>query len=219
MNSDKMLIRDLFNIVFKYKYRIAVICSLAIAFSIQLTFWIEKQYTSNFEINVYSKYFQNPLISEVIPDVYSIPEMRFAIDSMVKEAMSDEYIDSIGREFNIYSGTEDEREMTRERQLLRDRFSSYSTGGQSYQISFSYNDPYVAKAIAEKTLAKIKGHIIDKRINTIEMIKKVMVRKLNSFNATQKLSQRGGEKVLASKSPEVLREELQKIDNNLAALS
>src|SRR5690606_18403430 len=100
-----------------------------------------------------------PLISEVIPDVYSIPEMRFAIDSMVKEAMSDEYIDSIGREFNIYSGTEDEREMTRERQFLRDRFSSYSTGGQSYQISFSYNDPYIAKAIAEKTLAKIKDHI------------------------------------------------------------
>lgn len=219
MNSDKVFIRDLFQIILKNKKRILIICGLAIAFSVQLTFWIEKQYTSTFEINVYSKYFQNPLISEVIPDVYNIPEMRFAIDSMVKEAMSDQFIDSIGRDFNIYSITEDERQLSKERQLLRDRFSSFSTGGQSYQISFSYKDPYIAKSIAEKTLANIKGHIIDKRIKTIEMIKEIMVKRLNSFSATQKLNQKGGEKVLASKSPEALRDELQKIDNNLSALS
>jgi hypothetical protein len=203
----------------KNKYKIVLICGLAVAFSVQLTNWIEKQYTSTFEINVYSKYFQNPLISEVIPDVYNIPEMRFAIDSMVKEAMNDDFIDGIGRDFNIYSGTDDERELSKERQLLRDRFSAFSTGGQSYQISFSYKDPYIAKAIVEKTLVTVKSHIIDKRIKTIEMIKEVMVKRLNSFSATQKLNQQGGEKVLASKSPEALREELQKIENNLAALS
>lgn len=219
MNSDKVFIRDLFNVITKNKYKIALICGLAVAFSIQLTNWIEKQYTSTFEINVYSKYFQNPLISEVIPDVYNIPEMRFAIDSMVKEAMNDDFIDGIGRDFNIYSGTEDEREFSKERQQLRDRFSSFSTGGQSYQISFSYKDPHIAKAITEKTLETVKSHIINKRIRTIELIKEVMVKRLNSFSATQKLNQQGGEKVLASKSPEALRAELQKIQNNLAALS
>lgn len=219
MNSDKVFIRDLFKIIYKNKFRIILICGIAVAFSIQLTNWIEKQYTSTFEINVYSKYFQNPLISEVIPDVYNIPEMRFAIDSMIKEAMNDDFIDGIGRDFNIYTATDDERELSKERQLLRDRFSSFSTGGQSYQISFSYKDPYIAKSITEKTLETVKGHIIDKRIKTIEMIKEIMVKRLNSFSATQKLNQQGSEKVLASKSPEALREELQKIENNLAALS
>ncbi|MBA2404092.1 MAG: hypothetical protein H0V66_04920, partial [Bdellovibrionales bacterium] len=140
MNTDKVFFRDLLKTINTYKTRIALICVMSVAFCFQLTFWIEKQFTSTFEINVYSKYFQNPLISGVIPDVYNIPEMRFAIDSMVKEAISDEFIDILGRKYNMSSGTKDEREAARERQMIRDRFSYFSTGGQSYQISFSHSD-------------------------------------------------------------------------------
>lgn len=219
MNTDKVFLRDLVKTINKYRIRILVICAVTVAFCFQLTFWIDKQYTSTFEINVYSKYFQNPLISGVIPDVYNIPEMRFAIDSMIKEAISDEFIDQIGRRYNIYSDTKDEREAAKERQMLRDRFSYFSTGGQSYQISFSSSDPYIAKEITEKTLERVKDHIIGKRINTIELVKEVMIRKLNSFNASQKFTQKGSEKALASKSPDVLKEELVKVNTSIAALS
>jgi capsular polysaccharide biosynthesis protein len=219
MSTDKVFLRDLVKTINKYRIRILVICAVTVAFCFQLTFWIDKQYTSTFEINVYSKYFQNPLISGVIPDVYNIPEMRFAIDSMIKEAISDEFIDQIGRRYNIYSDTKDEREAAKERQMLRDRFSYFSTGGQSYQISFSSSDPYIAKEITEKTLERVKDHIIGKRINTIELVKEVMIRKLNSFNASQKFTQKGSEKALASKSPDVLKEELVKVNTSIAALS
>jgi hypothetical protein len=192
---------------------------LSVAFCFQLTFWIEKQFTSTFELNVYSKYFQNPLISGVIPDVYNIPEMRFAIDSMVKEAISDEFVDELGTDYKIYSGTKDPRELARERQMLRDRFSYFSTGGQSYQVSFSHSDPYVAKEIADIVMDRVRRHIVDKRIKTIELVKEVMIRKLNSFNASQKLTQKGSEKVLASKSPDVLKEELVKVNTSIEALS
>lgn len=99
MTSDKIFFRDLIKTISKYRNRIVLICVLTVAFCFQLTFWISKQYTSTFEINVYSKYFQNPLISGVIPDVYNIPEMRFAIDSMVKEAISDDFIDDLGKRY------------------------------------------------------------------------------------------------------------------------
>ena len=219
MNSDKIFFRDLIKTINTYRSRIFIICAISVAFCFQLTFWIDKQYTSTFEINVYSKYFQNPLISGVIPDVYNIPEMRFAIDSMIKEAISDEFIDDIGKRYKIYSDTKDEREAARERQMLRDRFSYFSTGGQSYQISFSHSDPYIAKEITERTLARVKDHIVGKRINTIELVKEVMIRKLNSFNASQKFTQKGSEKALASKSPDVLKEELVKVNTSIAALS
>jgi capsular polysaccharide biosynthesis protein len=219
MNSDKVFLRNLIKTINKYRLRIAVICILTVAFCFQLTFWIDKQFTSTFEINVYSKYFQNPLISGVIPDVYNIPEMRFAIDSMVKEAISDDFIDEIGNKYKLYSGTKDDRQVAKERQMLRDKFSYYSTGGQSYQISFSNSDPYIAKEITERTLEQVKNHIIGKRINTIELVKEVMIRKLNSFNASQKFTQKGSEKALASKSPDVLKEELVKVNTSIAALS
>lgn len=219
MNTDKIFFRDLIKTINSYKKSIILIVVLSVAFCFQLTFWIEKQYTATFEINVYSKYFQNPLISNVIPDVFNLPEMRFAIDSMVKEAISDDYIDQLGRKYNLYTGSKDVREQAKERQLLRDRFQYFSTGGQSYQISFSHSDPYIAKEISEKTLERVKTHIIDKRIKTIELVKEVMVKKLNSFNASQKFTEAGSEKALASKSPEVLREELVKIETSISALS
>jgi uncharacterized protein involved in exopolysaccharide biosynthesis len=219
MSTDKVFFRDLLKTINSYRKSIILIVVLSVAFCFQLTFWIEKQYTATFEINVYSKYFQNPLISGVIPDVFNLPEMRFAIDSMVKEAISDDYIDMLGRKYNLYSNTKDVREMAKERQLLRDRFQYFSTGGQSYQISFSHSDPYIAKEISEKTLEKVKSHIVDKRIKTIELVKEVMIKKLNSFNASQKFTEAGSEKALASKSPEVLREELIKIETSISALS
>lgn len=219
MSTDKVFFRDLLKTINSYRKSIILIVVLSVAFCFQLTFWIEKQYTATFEINVYSKYFQNPLISGVIPDVFNLPEMRFAIDSMVKEAISDDYIDMLGRKYNLYSNTKDVREMAKERQLLRDRFQYFSTGGQSYQISFSHSDPYIAKEISEKTLEKVKSHIVDKRIKTIEVVKEVMIKKLNSFNASQKFTEAGSEKALASKSPEVLREELIKIETSISALS
>jgi capsular polysaccharide biosynthesis protein len=219
MTSDKIFFRDLIKTISKYRNRIVLICVLTVAFCFQLTFWISKQYTSTFEINVYSKYFQNPLISGVIPDVYNIPEMRFAIDSMVKEAISDDFIDDLGKRYKMYSETKDERQIAKERQALRDKFSYFSTGGQSYQISFSHSDPYIAKEITERTLRQVKDHIVGKRISTIELVKEVMIRKLNSFNASQKFTQKGSDKTLASKSPDVLKEELVKVNTSIAALS
>lgn len=219
MSTDKVLIRDLVKTVNSYKQRIAIICVLCVGFAYQLTNWMDKSYVSTFEINVYSKYFQNPLISGVIPDVYNIPEMRFAIDSMVKEAINDEFIDELGSDYKMYTDSKDDREIARQRQAVRDRFSYFSTGGQSYQVSFSHADPHVAKEITEKTLARVKDNIVNKRIKTIELVKEVMIKKLNSFNASQKFTQVGSEKALASKSPDVLKEELVKVTTSIEALS
>lgn len=219
MQNEKILIRDLFNILLKNKIAIFLIFIITIGFSIQLTSFMKKKYKAEFEINVYSKYFQNPLISEIVPGVYNISEMRFTIDSMVKEAINDDFIDQVAIDYNIYKLDTDELTLAKNRQLLRDRFSSYSTGGQSYKVNFTHSDPYEAKKIAEKTLDKVKSKFIDSRIETIEMIKQMMIKRLQAFNASQKISTNGGDQALASKSPDVLKAELKKIETNISALS
>jgi capsular polysaccharide biosynthesis protein len=218
-NSDKVLIKDIMKVLNKYRVSIAVILLMTVAFSIQLTNLIDKKYNSSFEINVYSKYFRNPLISEIIPGVFNISEMRFTIDSMIKEAINDEYIDSVGNEFGIYSKDRSIKLEAKERQFLRDRFSYFSTGGQSYKVKFSYSDPVVAKAVVEKTLKVVKGYFINSRIATIQRVKRIMVRRLKSFNASQKMGTSNSEQVLAAKSFEVLNAELNQINNDIAALS
>jgi hypothetical protein len=219
MIQDKVFLKDLLNIILNYKKRAALIVLFTFAFCIQLTWWMNKSYRSSFEINVYSKYFQNPLISEIIPGVYNIPEMRFTIDSMVKEAISDEFIDELGTEFKLYSKTDDEITAAKQRQYFREQFGYFSTGGQSYKITYVNSDPFVAKKIAERTLEQVRNHFINGRIKTIELVRTIMIRKLNSFNASQKISQRGSENALASKSPDVLASELKKIETSIDALA
>jgi len=219
MSNDKVMIRDVFLILKKYFVPLSIIVVITVGFSITLTAFINKKYKSSFEINVYSKYFQNPLISGIIPGVYNVPEMRFAIDSMVKEAISDAYIDQVGNEYKLYSDTKDLKEIAKERQSLRSRFSYFSTGGQGYKVIFQHSDPFIAKEIADRTLKEVKGHLIQTRINTIEMVKKVMISKLTSFNATLNVNKKGADKALVSKNPDVLRAEVTKINKNLDALT
>lgn len=218
MLKDKIMIRDLFLLLKKYYLPGIVIIVMSAGFSIMLTKFMAKNYRVDFDINVYSKYFQNPLISGIIPGVYGVSEMRFAIDSMVKEAISDEFIDEIGNDYGIYSNSKDMNQIALERQFLRDRFTTYSTGGQGYRVSFTHTDPIKGKEIAEKTLKVVKGHFIQTRINQIEMVKEVMVKKLTSFNATQNVNKKGSDSALLSKNPKVLKAELSKLNQNLSAL-
>lgn len=219
MNSDKVKIREVFELMNRYKYSAVIIVAISLGFSLGLSNVLQKRYKSQFEINVYSKYFQNPLISEIVPGVYNIPEMRFTIDSMVKEAINDDYIDQLAQEYGLYSLDESEEEVAKKRQFFRDRFKYYSTGGQSYRIIFEDSDPYRAKKIAEKTLDRVRGHFIDSRIDTIEVVKAIMLDRLQSLNASQKINTSGTEKALASRSPEILRAELNTLNANISALS
>ena len=122
LSSEKILIQDLFKILKKYIPAILIIFVFVVGFSFSLTQFLTKKYKSEFEINVYSKYFKNPLISEIIPGVYNIPEMRFTIDSMVKEAISDDFIDEVAQEFGFYKLDTDEVTLAKNRQYLRERF-------------------------------------------------------------------------------------------------
>jgi capsular polysaccharide biosynthesis protein len=219
MKDEKVIIRDILSTLWRYKVAIAMIFVMTLGFTFTLTKVMKKKYKSEFEINVYSKYFKNALISDIIPGVYQIPEMRFTIDSMVKEAISDDYIDQLAIDYNFYDVESDELSLAKNRQFLKDRFSLYSTGGQSYKVSFTDSDPYVAKKVSDETLERVKMQFINSRIQTIEMVKQMMFQRLQALNASQKITNKGEEKALASKSPDVLMAQLSKIDANLSALS
>ncbi|MCO4754946.1 MAG: hypothetical protein KC478_10735, partial [Bacteriovoracaceae bacterium] len=58
------------------------------------------------------------------------------------------------------------------------------------------------------------------RIETIEMVKQMMLKRLKALSASQRITKKSSsENALASKSPEVLSAELDKIDSDIAALS
>ncbi|WP_372655364.1 hypothetical protein [Halobacteriovorax sp.] len=217
--KDKVYIRDFLSIIFKYRLMMAIILAVSVGFFFELSSLMKKKYSTDFTINVYSKYFKNPLISQIVPGMYSIQEMKQTVESMVKEAISDELIDELGHKYGIYKDAETEYELTKQRMFFRDNIRMYSDSGQSYKVSFSNSDPMVTYKVTKEILDRVTSHFINSRIETIEYVRSIMVKKLQSLNVTQKMAKTEiSDNALASKNPVVLRSELNKINNDMSAL-
>ena len=226
--EDKIYIKDLLKKIFKYKLAISLILIGATGFLISMSYLIPKTYRSEFEINVYSKYFKNGIISEVVPGVGSLKEMTDTINSMVREVMSDEYIDELGIEYKFYSDLRSSEELTtygeryqraRERMFLRERFKYYSTGVQSYKVLFSGKDPLITLEVTKKVLERIKTTFVSKRLETIELARQSLFQKLESINLTRKITDdEVASNALASKNPQVLKSELLNIEQSISSL-
>ena len=217
--KEKIYIRDFLSLLVFYKKPLAIIMVASVLCLVQLSFILPKTYRSEFELNIYSKYFKNALISEVIPGMNSIAEMTQTTDSMVKETLNDELIDNIGKEFKIYPAQMTPQQLSKAREQLRDRFKMYSTGGQSYHVSFSHGDPIVTFEVTKKVLEAVRATFINTRIETIENAKKTIQQKLESVNVAKQITDDSiSANALASKNPTVLRSEIAKINSDLSAL-
>lgn len=217
--KEKVYIRDFLSLLVFYKKPLAIIMVASILCLVQLSFVLPKTYRSEFELNIYSKYFKNALISEVIPGMNSIAEMTQTTDSMVKETLNDEFIDSIGKDFKIYADNMSPQQLSKAREQLRNRFEMFSTGGQSYHVSFSHGDPIVTFEVTKKVMDAVRATFINTRIETIENAKKTIQQKLESVNVTKQITDDSiSANALASKNPTVLRSEIMKINSDLSAL-
>lgn len=217
--KEKVYIKDFLSLLVFYKKPLAIIMVASILCLVQLSFILPKTYRSEFELNIYSKYFKNALISEVIPGMNSIAEMTQTTDSMVKETLNDEFIDSIGKDFKIYPESMSPQQLSKAREQLRNRFEMYSTGGQSYHVSFSHGDPIVTFEVTKKVMDAVRATFINTRIETIENAKKTIQQKLESVNVTKQITDDSiSANALASKNPTVLRSEILKINTDLSAL-
>lgn len=217
--KEKIYIKDFLNLLLSHKKALVFIMLVSILCMIQLSFILPKTYRSFFELNIYSKYFKNALISEVIPGMNSIAEMTQTTDSMVKETMNDQFIDEIGYDFNIYGANLTPQQLSKAREQLRNRFEMFSTGGQSYRVGFTYGDPTVTFEVTKRVMDTIRNKFIDSRIQTIEDAKKTIQQKLESMNVTKHINEDSiSTNALASKNPEVLRSEISKINSDLNAL-
>ena len=217
--KEKIYIKDFLNLLYFYKKSLILIMIVSVLCLVQLSFLLPKTYRSEFELNIYSKYFKNALISEVIPGMNSIVEMTQTTDSMVKESLNDKFIDLVGKDYNIYPSEMNPQQLSKAREKLRNKFEMYSTGGQSYKVSFSDSDPLVTFEVTNRALDTVRAAFINTRIETIENAKKTIQHKLESLNVTQQMTDTSmSANALASKNPSVLKSEIAKINSDLSAL-
>jgi|GEM_PF-2396336 len=215
---EKVYIRDFLNMLKKHSKPLAIIMGGSLLFLIQLSFILPKSYKSEFSLNIYSKYFNNALIAELVPGINTSAEMTQTIDSMVKEVMNDDFIDEIGNKFQIYSKNMDLVQLSTERKLLREQFEIFNVGGNSFQVGFIYGDPVKTFEVTKFVLDRVRNHFINTRIDTIEIAQQTIQKKLESANVNSKFTGEGAGNNIVSKNPTVLLAEINKIDQEIGSL-
>lgn len=216
--DEKIYFKDFFNLVKNNKIILSSIFLISIALMTTLSFILPKSFKSEFDLNIYSQYFNNTLISEVVPGISTTTEMTQTIESMMKEVLNDEFIDSLALELNFYPKNLDSLELAKRRSNFRDQLELYNNGGTTYHVGFITNDPQKAFWASQKILEAVKTYFIDSRLKTLEFAQETIIKKLESLSVSRSLGENNEGIGPASKNPDALQLELNKVDQEISLL-
>jgi uncharacterized protein involved in exopolysaccharide biosynthesis len=214
MSAEKVYVEDFLKVIVKRKNRLFLFIGAGVLTFIALSFVLPKKYKSTAIMNVYTKYFKNPLVGQVVAELQNTDEIKNNLTSLVNQAIDDSFVDSVGERYQIYKYGKEKIKRNAERELLRQRFQINALGAQSFQISFIYSDPSVAKEVATESLNRIIKHLVNTRRQTIETIKESIRKRIEVMS----LSQDRTTNPLASSKPDVLKRQLISINSQIDSL-
>ena len=171
MKHDQIYFDDIIKLILQSKNKIFATVILTTVLFMGASFVIPKKYKSTAVINVYTKYFKNPLVGQVIAELQNTDEMKNNLQSLISQAVDDEFVDQVAEKYNLYANDPGKVKRNTEREYLRERFQVMALGHQSFQVAFVYPDPIVAKEIASLTMQRVIDGLIKHRSIMIENIK------------------------------------------------
>lgn len=177
------------------------------------SFILPKKYKSFGVLNVYTKYFKNPLVGEVITELQNTDEIKNNLESLIYEAIDDDFINKMAERYNLYQSN-NQIKINAERELLRQKFQITALGHQSFQLGFLHSDPVVAKEVAQAILHEVIGSLVKHRKKQISDIKESIRKRIEVMN----FGQGKFTNPLASEKPEILARDLIRIRSEIKAL-
>jgi uncharacterized protein involved in exopolysaccharide biosynthesis len=139
----------------------AVLTTTLMAFLI-LYAALPNRYKSTFQITIPARYFQNPLIRDVVSEQYDTTEMRLQRESLLKQAIDDDFLDEIGERFHFYR-SKPHASADLEREELRKHFEIFGLNAATFQVGFIASRPEVSQEVTRKTLSRVTKTLVDHR--------------------------------------------------------
>jgi LPS O-antigen subunit length determinant protein (WzzB/FepE family) len=214
MKHDQIYFDDIIKLILHSKYKIIATVVITTTIFMAASFVIPKKFKSTAVINVYTKYFKNPLVGQVIAELQNTDEMKNNLQSLISQAVDDEFVDQVAEKYNLYTNDPGKVKRNTEREFLRERFQVMALGHQSFQVAFIYSDPIVAKEIASLTMHRVIDGLVKHRSIMIENIKDSIRKRIE----VMAMSQDSVTNPLASTKPEVLSRQLVSIRAEIEAL-
>lgn len=201
------------------------------------SFVFPMRYKVHFVLTIYTKYFQSPLIGDFVPSIGEF-EAKSQRESLIRQTLTPEYLDSLGTKYGIYSSTSPsvaaassmqkfrrslrsklvqyglvqptntESRLSSERQNLLKRINIFSINDTTFNVEFSYSDPAVTYQVTKDIYSQIIRGLLEVRMNMLITVRDAIHRRLTSLTSNGPNP--------ASRKP--MEEELKSVQEELHAL-
>lgn len=189
----------------------AVLISTAVAMAI--AFSLPQQFKSRAVLNIQSSYFQNPMIRDLISEVSDPQELQAQRMSLLRLALSNDFIDALANKYNKYTpkARESEQGLAVERDTFSQRIEYYSLSPTTFEIKVRAEQPALAQKMATQVIERMKATLIEERGENLYRTKKAIESHVKNLGENiQRIATPSGEIAIQS--------ELDKVESTLAGL-
>src|SRR5438046_10200332 len=97
-------VTDVLRLFSKYRGLIVKGTVVSLRMFIAASMILPKKYKTHFTLAIYSQYFQNPLLRDFVPELYDTIEMKSQRESLIRQALTPEFLDSLDARYGIVRG-------------------------------------------------------------------------------------------------------------------
>lgn len=124
---------------------------------------VPAKYKAHAVLNIQSSYFRNPLVSDLISEVYDPAEQTAQTLAVFRLALSDGFLDDLDARYRIYATTNSHLGRIIEREKLLKKIEYFGLNKTSFQLSVTQGDSLKAFNLTHDVLARIIKTFIQQR--------------------------------------------------------
>jgi hypothetical protein len=238
-------VTEAFGLVTKYRRLIMTSTVLSMMLFVAASFAMPKRFKCHFSLTIYAKYFQNPLIRDFIPEVSDTAEMKAQRESLIRQALTPDFLDKLGEQYGIYHPKRGQAALLESvrhvaaplkvlvlqagffrpakgaydipvaREALLARIQVLDLNNTTFNVSFIYSDPDVTLNVTREIYAQVVRTVLEAHLNNLVNIRDAIHARLESLAFNMSSSP----DPRASLRPGIVKEELDDVRNQIRALS
>lgn len=179
------------------------------------TFVLPQKFKSIATITIYTKYFQNPLVKDFVPELYDTSELKAQRENLIRQSFNDEFLNELGEKEGLFKSGPQSGERETEIDDIRKRIETYSLQSTTFTVAFVHNDRKKTFAIEKQIVDRVLDTLVNERRATITKIRDSIQRRVEGISLN---SSGGNPDPMASARPELLRKELAQLQEQVHAL-
>ncbi len=207
---------DLMALFQRYKRVIFVNAGFFSAVFLVAAFLLPHKYKSVATISIYTKYFQNPLVKDFLPDLYDTTELKAQRENLIRQALSEDFLNALGEKHGLFKSERGSQKRGIEMDELLKRVEVNSLQSTAFTVGYVGAKRQQTFDVTNDVLVQVTQTLAQVRRETITRIRDSVQRRVEAISLN---SGGASPSPLAGGRPEVLRRELAKIQEQISALS